>query len=69
MFTKDPITAPGPYENKEASKLVAIAPALTLFTTTSEMVPIDEYGQTCQVAPLDGFINIARIVNAVQCHN
>ena len=35
-FTKDPIAAPGPYENQECWTLVGIAPAPTLFTTSTK---------------------------------
>ena len=34
-FMKDLIAAPGPYENQEPQKLVAIASATTLFTTSA----------------------------------
>ena len=35
-FMKDPIAAPGPCENQEFQKLVGIAPAPTLFTTSTK---------------------------------
>ena len=35
-FMKDPIAAPGPYENQEVENLVGIAPAPTLFTTSTK---------------------------------
>ena len=48
---QDPIAAPGPYENQEPQKLVGIASAPTLFTTSTKHH--GSHGVDCRISPFE----------------